>query len=223
MEKQFWIKWILNYSIGELLAIGVATTIGRLVFVEFSDEISRSPAFVTPLVLVAIGLTEGWVIGYLQWRSLSRLVIDFKRRSWVYVTMIATTLGWVIVIPPTILLVSFFVDFGLANRYYSILYAALAGVCFGSIMGLGQYFILKRFYNNALVWLVSNAIGWMLSFLVVYFCLSFLDRGNSFLYNFALLGFACVLSGLSQGLVTGTALHFLMSVRNAYKYMEADQ
>lgn len=218
MGRQFWIKWILNYSVGELLAIGVATTVGRLVFVELSDEIADSPTFVTPLVLIAIGLVEGWVIGYLQWRSLSRLVINFQSAAWVYTTMIATTVGWVLIIPPTILLVAFFVDFGLATKYYSVLYAALAGGSFGSIIGIGQYFILRRFYNNGLVWVFSNAAGWTLSFLVVFFCLSFLDRANGFLYNVSLLSLACVVSGLSQGLIIGTALHFLMSVRNEYKY-----
>jgi hypothetical protein len=34
-KEKFWYHWILNYSLGELLGIGAAAVIGRLLFVEF--------------------------------------------------------------------------------------------------------------------------------------------------------------------------------------------
>jgi hypothetical protein len=220
-KNKFWFKWVVNYSLKELLAVGVATTIGRLLYVEFSEAINRGPDFVVPLVLTVTGIAEGLSLGYLQWRSLSRLVTNFRKTPWILVTTIMMTIGWVVVIPPSMLLIAFFIDFHLADKYYSILYTLVAGVAFGGICGFGQFFVLKRYYSNAIIWLFSNAFSWMLSFLIVYVCLVFLGGSTGFLSNVFLLILASGCSGLVQGLITGFTLHYLMSVRDAYKYSVA--
>jgi hypothetical protein len=215
-DNKFWWKWILNYSLGELLVIGIATTIGRLVMVELSDMMSQSPSYVTPVLVIVIGAIEGLTIGFLQWRSMKLLLSDLKANIWILITVAATTLGWFLVIPPTIFLIAFFVDFGLANEYYSFIYSLLAGAAFGGIIGFAQFFVLKKFYRHAFNWVLSNIVGWMFSFFIVYAGIATISGTHSVAYNSGVIVLACVLSGLGQGLITGISLHYLMSVRKGH-------
>ena len=52
--------------------------------------------------------------------------------------------------------------------------------------------------------------------------MSMLVDAASFIYNLALIIIACVLSGLIQGVVTGTSLHFLMSVKKEHERIPVD-
>jgi hypothetical protein len=216
-DRIFWLRWIVNYSLGELLAIGLATLIGRLLLIELSDQLAHAPGLITPLMLAVIGLAEGWMIGYVQWRSLSRLVVNFKRRLWIVVTMAVMVVGWLIIVPPAIFFISLFIDFHLTAHYYSILYTALAGLCFGSVIGTGQFFVIRRFYKNSMMWVAANSVSWMLSFLLVFFCLSLLEHSGNVFYNLTLIIMACAGSGFVQGALTGAVLHFLMPVQERYK------
>lgn len=213
--NRFWLRWILNYAFGELLVIGAATAFGRLVLIELSDFIDQSPALVVWLLLATVGVAEGWTIGYFQWHSLNRLLVCFKSRPWIFATIAATTIGWLVIMPPSIFLMAFFVDFHLINKYYSVLYALFAGTAFGGIIGIVQYLILRRYYNNAVIWIFSNILSWMFSFFVICQGVSMLSSGHTLTYNLMIMVFACIFSGLAQGLVTGISLHFLMSMKKA--------
>lgn len=214
-KNRFWSRWILHYSLGELVVVGIATTFGRLILIELSDYIDRAPILMPWLLLAVVGVAEGCTIGYLQWHSLNKLLTNFQRRPWIFATMGATTIGWMLIMPPSIFLMAFFVDFHLINQYYSVLYAILAGTAFGGVIGFIQYLILRRYYKNAVVWLFSNMLGWMLSFFIVYLCVSMLNPDLSLISNIIIMISACVFSGLVQGLVVGTSLHFLMSVKES--------
>ncbi|HEU5292862.1 MAG TPA: hypothetical protein VFU05_19575, partial [Cyclobacteriaceae bacterium] len=70
-RKILWNKWILNYSLGELVGIGVAAALGRLLFISFPPTSSLSTSFMIVLILITAGALEGIVLGYIQWKSLS--------------------------------------------------------------------------------------------------------------------------------------------------------
>jgi hypothetical protein len=214
-KEQFWYHWILNYSLGELMGIGAAAVVGRLLFVEFYNTIPTSP-IVTPVLLIIAGAVEGFIIGYIQWKSLSKLVIDFKPSPWILTTIISTVVGWLLVLPPAILFISFLTKFSLLDNYYSILYIIAVGLAYGGIVGIPQYFIIKKFYRNAIVWIFANTLGWMLSFLIVSASFSIFNYFSVFIYNSVLMVAACVLSGFVQGIVTGMSLHFSMFLRKEH-------
>lgn len=216
-RDRFWRKWILTYSLSELFVIGVATAFGRLILVELSDFISGLPAPVVWSFLILVGVAEGLTIGYLQWRSLSKLVADFGLGSWIAITVVAFTLAWAVIMPPSIFLIAFFTDFALVNRYYSTLYSMLSGMAFGAIISIGQFLVLKRFFNHAFVWVFSNTVSWMVSFLVISYSVSALLATHSFSYNLTVMILACIFSGLMQGVITGSGLHFLMSVKKDHR------
>ena len=214
-NQKFWYRWMLNYSFGELMGIGAAAGIGRFLFIGLSNTASSqsSTSLITFAILVSAGAAEGFIIGYVQWKSLSKMVLHFRPAPWVLVTIFFTVSGWLLILPPAVLFISFLTKITLISNYYSVLYTALAGMAFGGLIGMPQFLIIKKFYKNGVVWILANAFGWALSFLIMYSAMSMITSATSYVYSLSLVIISCVLSGLVQGIVTGTSLHFLMSVK----------
>ncbi len=215
-DQKFWYKWMLNYSFGELLGIGAAAIIGRFLFIQFSDTPSSSTNL-TFVILILAGAAEGLIIGYIQWKSLSKLVKHFKPIPWITVTAISTIAGWLMALPPAVVFISFLSKVSLFNSYYSIVFTALVGMAFGALIGVSQFFLIKKFYKNAIIWVLANVVGWTISFIIMYFTLSLFAKDPSFISGLVLIIIACVLSGLVQGVVTGTSLHFSMVAKDGYE------
>jgi hypothetical protein len=117
-------------------------------------------------------------------------------------------------LPPSVVFISFLSSLKLIDNYYSLLYAALAGLVFGAIIGFAQFFIIRKFYRKALLWIIANAVGWILSFTIVYVALLLFSYSTLVVYNIIIIILSCSLSGLLQGLVTGTVLNLYMPLRN---------
>jgi hypothetical protein len=179
------------------------------------NALPTSPA-ITPILLIIAGTVEGCIIGYLQWKSLAKLVVNFEPSPWILTTIVSTVVGWLLVLPPAILFISFLTKFSILDNYYSILYIMAVGLAFGGIVGIPQFFIIRKYYRNAIVWIFANTLGWMLSFLIVSASFSMFNYFSVFIYNAVLMVMACVLSGFVQGIVTGTSLHFSMSLRKEH-------
>lgn len=152
-EQKFWYKWMLKYSIGELAGIGISAVIARFLFFEFSDSEMASSTTMTAVVLVMAGIAEGLIIGYIQWRSLSKFLVGFNRNNWIATTTLAVIAGWILILPPAVMIVFFFAKLTVTNHYDSILYTTVAGLAFGSLVGIAQYVILRKFYSGAYVWI----------------------------------------------------------------------
>jgi len=212
-ENPFWRKWIINYSFGELIGIGIAASIGRFLFFTFPENSTVSQSALTVIILVVAGVAEGFILGYIQWKSLSKFVPDFTPGLWIFVTTFSALAGWLFILPPGVMFIAFLSKISLISTYSSYLYTMLVGALFGGLIGIPQFFIIRKHFKNAAVWIVSNTIGWMFSFLIVYSALLLFHYTSSLVENFLLIALACILSGLVQGLVTGTSLHFLMSIR----------
>src|SRR5687767_763046 len=119
IQTTFWLQWVLNYSIGELMGIVAAAAIGRLMFIELSNSQSLHTSMFPLAILIIAGAAEGFIIGYAQWKSLSQLVANFKPVAWIITTMIAVTVGWLSVLPPSVVFISFLSSLNLINGYYS--------------------------------------------------------------------------------------------------------
>jgi uncharacterized membrane protein len=218
-HSTFWLQWILNYSIGEVMGIAAAATIGRLMFIELSGNQSLHTSIFPLVILIIAGAAEGFIIGYAQWKSLSLLIANFKPGAWIITTTIAVTIGWLTVLPPSVVFISFLSSLNLINDYYSILYAGLAGLAFGGIISTTQFFIIRKFYRNAEAWIIANALGWMLSFMVIYIALSVFPDTKSFIYNVLIIITSCIVSGIIQGIITGTFLQLFMISKVSLKEM----
>lgn len=211
--SSFWRKWILNYSFGELIGIGIAAAIGRFLFFTFPESSAVSQSTLTVIILFFAGIAEGLILGYIQWKALSRIVPSFRPGLWIFVTTFSALAGWLFILPPGVMFIAFLSKISLISTYSSYVYALILGCAFGGLIGTPQYFIIRKYFKNAAVWIVSSAVGWIASFLIVYSALLLFNYTTSAVQNFLLVALACILSGLIQGFITGTSLHFLMSIR----------
>lgn len=212
-EKPFWRKWIINYSLGELIGIGVAATIGRFLFFKFPESSQGVQSALTVIILFVAGIAEGIILGYIQWKSLSKLVPAIKPLLWIFVTTFAALAGWLFILPPGVMFIAFLSKISVISTYSSYLYTIIVGAAFGGLIGIPQFFIVRRYFKNAAVWIVSNTVAWMFSFIVIYSALLLFKYTSSFIDNFFVITFACIISGMVQGVITGTSLHFLMSIK----------
>lgn len=122
-------------------------------------------------------------------------------------------------LPPSVVFISFLSSLNLINNYYSILYAGLAGLAFGGIISITQFFVIRKFYRNAEAWIIANALGWMLSFMVIYIALSVFPYTKSFIYNVLIIITSCIVSGIIQGIIAGTFLQLFMISKVTLKEM----
>jgi len=213
-EEKFWYQWIAFYSIGEMLGIGTAAMVARFLLIEYSQSTYTSSTVLTALVLILAGTIEGLIIGYVQWKSLSKLVTDFTPTRWITITTLASISGWLFILPPAVIVIFFFSQHFWLGNPHSILFTIITGLAFGGLIGMAQYSIIKKFFNRALTWVLATAIGWSLSFVFVYTALSLF---SSPLYNIMLIAVACILSGLTQGLVNSTAVHLILRIKKEYE------
>lgn len=214
--RPFWRKWIINYSLGELIGIGIAAAIGRFLFFTFPESSAVSQSALTVIILIIAGLAEGFILGYIQWKALSKIVPDFTPMLWIFVTTFSALAGWLFILPPGVMFIAFLSKISLISTYSSYVYTMIVGAAFGGLIGFPQFFIIRNYFKNAGVWIVSNTIGWMVSFLIVYSALLLFNYTTSVVQNFLLIALASMISGLIQGFITGTSLHFLMSIRRGY-------
>src|SRR5688572_9567227 len=179
--KSFWGKWILNYSVGELFGIGVAATAARFLFIDIPDNAPISQSTLVVIILIVAGISEGLIIGYIQWRSLSKLIPSFDPFLWIFVTAFSTLAGWLFILPPGIMLIALLSKVSLISTNNSILYTILIGMAFGGLIGFPQFFIIRKYFNNAGEWILSSALGWMISFLIIYSSLLLFQYTTSFI------------------------------------------
>ncbi|MFD0997764.1 hypothetical protein ACFQ21_00535 [Ohtaekwangia kribbensis] len=208
--KKFWFQWVMNYSIGELMGIAAAAAIGRIMFMNLSNDNGDYTSLFPFTILLIAGAAEGFIIGYTQWKSISLLVTNFKPVAWILTTTIAVIVGWLSILPPSVVFIAFLSSFDLIGDYHSMLYTGLAGLAFGGIISTPQFFIIRKHYRHAETWIMANAIGWMLSFMVLYAALSVFTHTTSFIFNVLVIILSCIVSGAIQGIITGTFLHLVM-------------
>ena len=137
----------------------LATTIGWIIGLVLGRE-------------VGIGL----IIGFFQWLVLRRYIS--KAGWWVGVTALGWAIGWAIITSGAI------VPSG-SNFITSVFSGALLGLT----MGVGQWFLLRRWVNFASMWLLLAVSGWAIALA-------------------GLLGSTLV--GAIAGAITGFAFDFLL-------------
>jgi hypothetical protein len=214
-ENRFWSKWILHFSYGDLIGITITSIVARLLLVGLSRTSISNNATMAYAILIIAALTEGLIIGYAQWKSLSALVTDFREQSWLLTTASATIIAWLLILVPVVMVIPMLSGFALMNVYYLSLTILLAGAAFGTIIGIAQFFILKKYYRNAMTWILANALGWAISFLTIFTAWSIFSIDHPYLINALLIIASCIVSGFVQGVVTGMCLHTAMSLRKA--------
>ncbi len=131
----FWFQWVLATGLGFLVS---------LLFVEIG---------VRPHLGAISGAVGSSVIAIAQWLVLRRRL--YQITWWIIATITAWVLigssslgalGWIA--PRTELLT------------IRLLYGLIDGAIVGTVLGLGQWFVLNRYFSNAAWWIPISSLSW---------------------------------------------------------------
>jgi alpha-tubulin suppressor-like RCC1 family protein len=161
---KLWLKWMLVSSVG--CVVGIVVFLLALFVTALSND--------SLILMVASGVIGGTVVGVavgaLQWFVLRQYL--YQENQWV----LASTIAWA---------VSLVV--GWAVSLTSTFWPALV---IGTVVGVSQWYVLRRHVPRAGWWIFANLMGWIIAFRLL---------------EYSWVGFA-----IAPGVVTGVALVWLL-------------
>lgn len=177
----FWIQWILANGSGWIVGMSLTVFIGSLVEM-FTDGL------LTILAWGVVATIAGLSMGINQWLVLSLYTMPLQK-NWLRLWVVVTTLAWV----PSLVIV---VGLGVGEK----LNFASSGAIIGMMMGIAQWFVIRRLVKRAEWWAIANTIGWTAGLALV----DLLE-----LFSWQVTGY--LLAGLVSGSITGLFLLWLIT------------
>lgn len=166
-------------------------------------------------IIVVIGSTllEGTAVGWFQWSVLRRVLPSLSLKTWWLATAIGAFIAWTLGMIPSTFMASM-EEAAAAGPPPEpsdlLLYTAAAGMglVLGPILGLPQWWVLRRYVNDAWLWLPANAIAWAWGMIVIFAVVGMVAE-----IGFNALAVALILGGLLlAGAVVG-AFHGYVLVK----------
>jgi len=190
-----WALWVVATAFGWTLAGFAGLPIGRGVFEQGVNDILSGVT-----TMGVLGMLIGGMIGASQWMYLRWRI---REANW---WIPATALGWGVGLPLA-LLINILAGLGLS--------AILVGVVIGGAVGLGQWFLLRRWTAPAWHWVQISVVALPIGIALAGFVDQQLAVGPSAAWEqmrwvTALSG---GVAGLAVGLLTGVTLLVLLSRR----------
>lgn len=154
-QPNMWVRWTIANGIAVILSI--LAVLPLAVNLAYAHQ----PAWLRGTVG---GAALGVMLGLVQWWLLRRpFALD---RRWIGYSLISGTLGLAIGMQVAASMSVATVGEPISRSSATVLAtgaalnAASSGLCFGLLLGLGQWLLLRRHVDGAIWWIVVNTIGW---------------------------------------------------------------
>ncbi|MEW6515570.1 MAG: hypothetical protein AB1439_01515 [candidate division FCPU426 bacterium] len=162
-----WLRWTCYCAAGEFCGLLAVAWPGWLIIRELEPGGSVLARIAEVVIMMLLGVAEGFVLGWFQWQGWRRLLPQLQLRNWLWATVLAASLAWLLGTLPTVSLAA-----GLALQTphphaLLILWSGLIGLVFGGVFGGVQWLELKRHSAHAGLWIPANALGWCLGLVVL--------------------------------------------------------
>lgn len=215
MDWNLWMRWIFANTVGELIGLGAVAFTGAAFFLYLDKSLGFAwSAFLTALLMIAIGAFEGAAVGYFQGNVLKTRIKTFDRRRWMVATIFGAVTAWILGTIPS-LLMSFSEQPQNSPAFEPdaatvALFAAGMGFALGIVLGLPQWFELRRYMKNAGWWIPANALAWTIGMPQLFAAPSVIGEGLP-AWQIAFIIFAAIVSaGASVGAIHGLFLIWLI-------------
>ncbi len=205
-----WPRWVAANALAECIGLGLSGLLAvRLVF---ADE-ARWGVVAGALITIALStLIEGASVGWFQWRVLRRALPGISLRAWWLGTAAGALAAWTLgMLPSTLMNMA---EAGGAapaagpSQAQTLLLAALLGAVAGPILGVGQWWVLRRHVERAWRWIPAQALAWAAGMPIIFQMMEWIAPGAFTAWD-ALIAVAML---LLTGAVVG-ALHGWVLVR----------
>jgi hypothetical protein len=170
-------------------------------------------------VMIAAGTLEGVIVGFAQWLVLRRRLRRLSRREWITATSIGALLAWAIGMAPSTLM-ALNQSAGSSpppemNDTVKYALAAVMGAALGTILGIPQWRVLRRYVSGASLWVWGNTAAWAVGMPVVFIGAGAAPVGVSALRVALTVVVIIAAAGASVGAIHGAALLWLLRERSA--------
>lgn len=169
----FFRRWVTACAAGELVGIGTATGTALAANAWLGEPGSTLARFAMLATFAVVGVVEGGVLAFLQWRVLRARLPRLRPGEWIAPTVAVAVTGWVVGMTPSLFL---------AGRPESsssvapvdppivvvLLLAGLAGAVAGLCFGTAQWFVLRRHAERAHLWIWIHAPAWALAMAAIF-------------------------------------------------------
>jgi hypothetical protein len=174
-DRRWLLAWIASMigfeALGFAAAFGLGWTIQALALRDAPPGSELSLAATLGLA-ASVGAVEGLSLATGQWLLLRRRLPMLRWRTWALMTAIGGALAWML-------------GMALGGRgpaepslWLLAVVFVLSGLVFGGLLGLFQYFELRRHIPRGSRWIAANAVGWMLGLAAVYGATALLDESS---------------------------------------------
>lgn len=199
-----WEWWVLATVVGGLAGMGVA---------GIASAIAGSIGIGTVALLHLVGALEGMALGFSQWLVLRRYIKHVG--WWIVATSIGAIFAWLIGLKAVVVLTLIFFNGATSQATSLELPSAVffLGTWVGAVLGLAQWFVLRKHVRKGVGWVVANALAWGLGLSVALMGTTLTKLGE-FTVETALARMATgATTGCVVGAVTGIALIWLLKPR----------
>jgi hypothetical protein len=212
-DSFFYRRWIFANGWAEAVGLGTTFALGRLMAPSLERVTGALAILGTALIAITLGtLLEGILVGFAQERVLCDRLAPLQPRSWTKATAIGAGLAWTLGMIPSTLMAfpspdsaasappaepSAILQYGLA---------ALLGLVAGPVLGLAQWFVLRRLVQRAGLWLWANAVAWAVGMPLIFLGMDFVPWNGPPAAMFLAIYAVCGAAGLVVGAIHGRFL-----------------
>lgn len=218
LQTSFYPQWIAANGWAEAAGLGTTLLLGRAAASALEQYAGWGTILIGAVAAVLLGiLLEGVLVGIAQSRVIRASFPSITAQGWITATMVGAGAAWVLgMVPSTVAALlstgsaagaappaqpTALVQYGLA---------LLLGAVTGPVLGMGQWFVLRRHVARAGRWIGANAVAWGLGMALIFFGMDQLpwERGGIPL----VLGVygVCGAAGLLVGAIHGWVLRDLL-------------
>jgi hypothetical protein len=212
-ERRLWSRWVLANLMGEFVGLGVAGTLGAAVTLAFGSVAGISTRIMMVLALIVAASVEGTAVGLAQWWVLRHYLPALTWRAWVLATMLGAIVAWMV---GMVLGTAGGALFGSGESAAALVIGVALGPVVGALFGLFQWLALRRHVQNAIWWVLANAVAWTAGMILIFVATGIVQENTPMVVVAA----TWAVSGILAGVVVA-AIHGLILVRLLQTHLPA--
>jgi hypothetical protein len=158
-----WRQWVAANMAGEVVGFGLAAAIGSVLGAWMATATGAAQVGIAAVLVAAVGVVEGSVVGGAQWLVLRRHLARLSARAWVTATVGGATLAWGVGMLVGSLAAGMMEGSGTAPDIPPAAWLAgplVIGAVAGSLLASVQWWVLHRLGYQAGWWVPAHALGW---------------------------------------------------------------
>ena len=200
---KLWERWVIANTI--------AQSMGWFLAAHLSQTIDKFGNQNTYQVLLLLGISEGFLLGFAQWLVLRRYIRQAS--YWIFFTIAGVLISWFMGLTVSAVIGLVYA----ANLHQKITTlieeVALLGAAVGTVIGYAQWLIFQTVNKQAIWWVCANAVAWSLG-LVIAFIGAGIDKALGFNIHASLIAVATgAVMGIVISSITGIVLVWLLKPR----------